>query len=198
MPAHAHTREHTCTVRPTECTRAHTNKHARTRTHALHPTARIDGWPGAWARTHMHTIYPSKNAQTHRPPRLGPSGYHPHALRPPRPSLTATSDIVAPVHVELAPRRREAMTSPAQGRGAAEGGGEVCPVPGGRIVHVEVVEVACAGRGRGARRRRVGYKQSGLRACGRLHRSTRTLGERCLGERWQGMRWGYWGMLMIC
>ena len=47
------------------------------------------------------------------------------------------------MHVELAPRRREAVTIPGRGRGAAEGGGEVCPGPGGRIVHVQVVEVAC-------------------------------------------------------
>ena len=55
-------------------------------------------------------------------------------------------DAQSPVHVELAPRRREAVTISGRGRGAAEGGGEVCPGPGGRIVHVEVVEFACAGR----------------------------------------------------
>jgi hypothetical protein len=42
------------------------------------------------------------------------------------------------------------VTDPGRGRGAAEGGGEVCPGPGGRIVHVEVVEAACAGRAGGA------------------------------------------------
>jgi hypothetical protein len=77
---------------------------------------------------------------------------------PPRPSLTPV--IRAPVHVELAPRRREAVTNPGRRRGAAEGGGEVCPGPGGRIVHVcEVIENACAGRAGGAtaaRRSRAG------------------------------------------
>jgi hypothetical protein len=50
------------------------------------------------------------------------------------------------MHVELAPRRREAVIDPGRRRGAAEGGGEVCPSPGGGIVHVQVVEVACTGR----------------------------------------------------
>jgi hypothetical protein len=67
------------------------------------------------------------------------------ALRPPRPFLTAV--IRAPVHVELAPRRREAVTAPGRGR---KGGREVCPGPGGRIVHVEVIEKGCAGRAGGA------------------------------------------------
>jgi hypothetical protein len=83
------------------------------------------------------------------PPSL--SLHHPHALRPPRPSLTAdTRAIYAPVHVEHAPRWREAVIGPGRGRGAAEGDREVCPGPGGRIVHVEVIEIPCAGRAGGA------------------------------------------------
>jgi hypothetical protein len=76
------------------------------------------------------------------PPRLGHR--QPHALPPPCPCLTAVTR--APVHVELAPRRGEAVTESGRGRGAVAGSGEVCPGPGGGIVHVQVVEVACTGR----------------------------------------------------
>ena len=118
----------------------------RPRTHARSPLIRP---PAVSPATLPHARLPAAppvSWQHVAPPRLGP--HHPHALRPPRPSLTAVT--IAPVHVELAPRRREAMKTPGRGRGAAEGGGEVCPGPGGRIVHVEVVEVGCAGRARGA------------------------------------------------
>jgi hypothetical protein len=90
--------------------------------------------------------------------------HHPHTLRPPRPSLT-TAETIAPVHVELAPRRREAVTVSGKRRGAAEGGGEVCPGPGGRIVHVEVVDVDWYGRagGRTAARQSHAGRASRLR-----------------------------------
>jgi hypothetical protein len=88
-------------------------------------------------------VAPPVSWQHVAPPCVGPR--HPHALRPPLPSHTAVAR--APVHVELAPRRREAVT--ASGR-RWEGGKEIFPGPGGRIVHVEVVEIPCAGRAGGA------------------------------------------------
>jgi hypothetical protein len=115
-------------------------------THARSPLIRP---PAVSPATLPHACLPAAppvSPQHVAPPRLGPR--HPNALRPPRPSLTAVTP--APVHVELAPCRREAVTEPGRRRGAAEGGGEVCPGPGGRFVHVEVVEAACAGRAGGA------------------------------------------------
>ena len=47
------------------------------------------------------------------------------------------------MHVELPPRRREAVAVPRGRRGARRSGGQVCPGHGGGIVGVEVVDVLC-------------------------------------------------------
>ena len=64
------------------------------------------------------------------------------------PSLTVS---LAPVNVEQAPRRREAVIRSWGRRGAGCGGGEVGPGHGGGVVDVQVAEVACA-EGRGSLR----------------------------------------------
>ena len=52
----------------------------------------------------------------------------------------------APVHVEPAPLRREAMTPSGARRGAGRGGGEVRPGHGDGVVNVQDATVACARR----------------------------------------------------
>ena len=59
-----------------------------------------------------------------------------------------TVGIKAPVHVEQAPRRREAVAGSGERWGAGRGGGEVGPGHGGGVVDVQVAEIgACARRG---------------------------------------------------
>jgi hypothetical protein len=55
-------------------------------------------------------------------------------------------DAVAPVHVELAPRRREAVAESGRRTGGVERGREQGPGHGGGVEGVQVVEKAC-GRG---------------------------------------------------
>jgi hypothetical protein len=66
---------------------------------------------------------------------------------PPRPLLLTVNGvaIIAPVHVELAPRRREAVTLSGRRGRAGRCGGQVRPGHGGGVVDVQVMEVAaCA------------------------------------------------------
>ena len=52
------------------------------------------------------------------------------------------------MHVEQAPRRREAVAGSGERWGAGRGGGEVGPGHGGGVVDVQVAEIgACARRG---------------------------------------------------
>jgi hypothetical protein len=141
----------------------HWCKGARThaRTHARSPLIRPPAIAPATLPHARRPAAPPVSWQDVAPPRCGPR--HPHAFPLPRPSLT---DVVrAPVHVELAPRRREAVSSPGRRRFAFAGGGEVCPGPGGRIVHVQVVEGTWTGwiRDGGVN---VLFYACGLRACG--------------------------------
>ena len=59
---------------------------------------------------------------------------------PPSPFSFPITRITAPVHVELAPRRREAMTSSRGRRGAGRGGREVRPGHGDGVVDVQVAQ----------------------------------------------------------
>jgi hypothetical protein len=69
--------------------------------------------------------------------------------------LVLTGDTHAPVNVELAPRRREAVTPSGRRGRAGRYGGQVRPGHGGGVVHVQVLEgtpcgVGCIRRGRAA------------------------------------------------
>ena len=60
------------------------------------------------------------------------------------PSVTVRTVLLLPrVHVEQAPRRREAVAVPGRRRRAVRRCGEVGPAALGGVVGVEVVEVAC-------------------------------------------------------
>jgi hypothetical protein len=131
-------------------THAHARMRARAQTYAhAHAHAHISRVSNVYTICFSHTLFTQNlllalTAQAH-------------------PSFTAVTR--APVHVELAPRRGEAVTAPGRGLGASEGDGEVCPGLGGRIIHVQVA-VDCEGRAGGAtalRRLHAG------RACGRTH-----------------------------
>jgi hypothetical protein len=63
-----------------------------------------------------------------------------------RKSAAFTSHRYAPVHVELAPRPREAVAVSGRRTGGVERGREQGPVHGGGVEGVQVVETAC-GRG---------------------------------------------------
>ena len=76
-------------------------------------------------------------------PRLLPPNYQPVS---PCPSLTLTNYPLAPVHVEPAPSRREAVTSSGGRWGAGRIGGEVCPDHGDWVVDEQITKQACARR----------------------------------------------------
>jgi hypothetical protein len=83
-----------------------------------------------------------------------------HTWRRARGVTPVTLIIRAPKHIQLIPRRREAVTPSGRGRAAADGSGEVCPGPGDGVVHVQVVEViAYAGS---SAERQVGYRAGQL------------------------------------
>ena len=58
-----------------------------------------------------------------------------------------TAVAVAPVDVQPALEEGEAVAVPGGGRGAGHGDGEVGPADAGGVVHVQVVEQACAAEG---------------------------------------------------
>ena len=66
---------------------------------------------------------------------------------PPVPACVFTAAIIAPVHVELAPRRREPVTLSRRRGCAGRCGGEVRPGHGGGVVDEKVLEEGACGAG---------------------------------------------------
>ena len=72
--------------------------------------------------------------------------FRPRLLYPPRHQTHITDITSAPVHVEPAPRRREAVTVSGGRWGAGRVEGEVRPGHRSGIEHVQVIVDACVGR----------------------------------------------------